>query len=112
VPGVAGVLLVVASLANGAPSIDAVRADILAGDLSENDISGSGFEAGGCRESAAGASEPGETKDRRHWLEMAARCRNLARWHKEDARLVLLRLADEYERRAERLRDPNDGLDG
>jgi hypothetical protein len=95
--------LLIVAMISAVPSNTAfhpLRAQAL-GDLAEEDISGSGREAPE-PDRARQASERDETaaKTGRYWRAMAQRCRSLATWQNQDARAVLLRLAEEYEERA------------
>src|ERR687889_514130 len=95
-------LVVIAALANATPSPAALhpRPGSPVG-LKEADLCGMGAEVGSAR-TASGASRGEAAKNAREWRELAARCRNFARWLDADHRDVLLRLADEYDDRAER----------
>lgn len=94
--------VIAAALANSLPSPAALHPRLTSPvGLSEYDLSGTGAEAG-CGKSVAGNMRGDAAKDAREWREMAARCRNFARWLDPEHRDVLLRLADEYESRAAR----------
>jgi hypothetical protein len=96
-------LVIAAALANGLPSAAALHPRLSSPvGLTENDLTGRGVESG-CAKNAVGNSNRGDgAKSAREWREMAARCRNFARWLDPEHRDVLLRLADEYEGRAAR----------
>jgi hypothetical protein len=99
-------LVVFASLANAAPSATALNPAHAICDLNESDISGSGVEIQRKSSRAAHPNDQGSYKSARDWNELAARCRNLARWQDEEGRAVLLRLAEEYEARAKTAVEP------
>lgn len=94
--------LVIAALANGLPSQAALHPRLSSPvGLNEHDLAGTGTEMGQER-NTAGNGRGESAKNAREWREMAARCRNFARWLDPEHRDVLLRLADEYESRANR----------
>ena len=102
--------VVVAALVNTVPSKAALRPATAKCGVSESDLSGSGLEARQFR--AAHGNSRGDRADAslvREWLAMAARCRSLAEWQNDEARKVLLSLADEYEARAHRAERRGDG---
>ncbi|MBV8169162.1 MAG: hypothetical protein JO021_20375 [Alphaproteobacteria bacterium] len=94
--------LFIASLANAVPSNDAFHPCRTSSDLVEADIAGSGREM-----PVARALRPSTRDDQpaattgRDWRAMAQRCRSLAAWHTGHSREMLLRLAQEYEQRAQ-----------
>ena len=92
-----------AAFVNGVPSKAALHPEIARCGLNESDLSGSGREIE--RERSAQCNSGGEraiASLAREWRAMAARCRSLAAWQNDGAREVLLRMAAEYETRAER----------
>jgi hypothetical protein len=94
--------LVIAAMANALPSQAALHPRLTSPvGLNEHDLSGTGTEMGGAR-STVGNARDASAKNAREWREMAARCRNFARWLDPEHRDVLLRLADEYDSRANR----------
>lgn len=97
------VWLFAASLINAVPSNEAFHPERARCDLAEGDLSGSGREIAGSvtRAMSRDASAAG-----RSWHVMAQRCRSLADWHTGHAREVLLRMAAEYEQRAQRTEAP------
>ena len=89
------------ALLNAVPSPAALNPRLAVLGLNEGDIAGSGMEVQSVRRSAANSRESTHRdKTAREWREMAARCRNLARWLDADQRATLAQLADEYEARA------------
>ena len=95
--------VLIAAITNPVPSRAAVHPDTARCGLNEGDLCGSGFEVR--RDRATYGNSCGDRPDPnliREWREMAARCRDLARWQNAGARDVLLKLAAEYEARAER----------
>jgi hypothetical protein len=93
-------LVIAAALANALPSQAALHPRLTSPvGLNEQDLSGTGAEKA-CAKSTAGISRGETVKNAREWREMAARCRNFARWLDPEHRDVLLRLAEEYEGRA------------
>jgi hypothetical protein len=102
------IFVVAAALANALPSPGALHPRLSSPvGLVEADLTGAGSETS-CAKSTQGNARDDSAKDVREWREMAARCRNFARWLNPEHREVLLRLAEEYEMRAERaeLRKP------
>jgi hypothetical protein len=99
--------LFIASLVNAVPSNESFHPCRTSFDLVEADISGSGREApdtGLTQRASARDDQPaGPGRD---WGAMAQRCRSLAAWHTGYSREVLLRLAEEYEQRAQRGEPP------
>jgi hypothetical protein len=93
--------VVVGALFNTVPSKAAFHPTHARTGLNESDISGSGNEL------RRGSSVQGNSRGDRtassatEWRAMAARCRNLAQWQNAEHREILLRLAEEYEARAE-----------
>jgi hypothetical protein len=96
-------LVIAAALANALPSPTALHPRLSSPvGLNEHDLTGTGAEKG-CTTNGAGNTRDREAaKNAREWREMAARCRNFARWLDPEHRDVLLRLADDYESRAAR----------
>jgi hypothetical protein len=95
--------LFIASLINAVPSNEAFHPSRARCDLLEADLTGSGREAA---TSAALRSSVRGDEAGRDWRTMAQRCRSLAEWHTGYSRDVLLRLAEEYDRRAARGEPP------
>jgi hypothetical protein len=92
--------LFIASLVNAVPSNDAFHPCRTSSDLVEADIAGSGREAPVARALRASTRDD-QAGPGRDWGAMAQRCRSLAAWHTGYSREVLLRLAEEYEQRAQ-----------
>ena len=90
------------TVANGSPSPMALHPRLASPvGFSEYDLTGTGKEI--VPPKTVGGNARGEAgKSAREWREMAARCRNFARWLDAEHRDVLLRLADEYDDRAGR----------
>jgi hypothetical protein len=108
-----GVVLV-ASLANGVPS----RAELFPthgiGSITEDDLTGSGYETSEGDVRADGAArddvpDSPRAKIARQWRDMAARARRQAHLLDEPERTHLLDLAQQYEARAKRLEDGDSG---
>jgi hypothetical protein len=100
-------LVIAAALANGLPSASALHPRLSSPvGLTENDLTGRGVECEATR-NPRGSTRGDGAKSAREWREMAARCRNFARWLDPEHRDVLLRLADEYDGRAARAEGRN-----
>jgi hypothetical protein len=100
------ILVLLAALANALPSSAALHPRLKSAvGFNEHDLAGTGAETN-CGKLTAGNARGEAAKSAREWREMAARCRNFARWLDPEHRDVLLRLADEYEGRANRAEDP------
>jgi hypothetical protein len=92
-----------AAFVNGVPSKAAQHPEIARCGLNEADHAGSGREIE--QERCARGNSGGERSAAsvaREWRALAARCRSLAEWQNDGAREILLRMAEEYELRAER----------
>ena len=94
-------LVVIAALANSSPSPMALHPRLASPvGINEYDLTGTGKEIAQPKSAGASSSRGEVPKSAREWREMAARCRNFARWLDAEHRDVLLRLADEYDGRA------------
>ena len=94
-----------AALVSAVPSKAALFPNKAVTDLSEDDLTGSGFEPESAARSVAGAEreESLEAKVVRQWREMAKRARRQAELLDGPQRDMLLHRAAEYETRAKRL---------
>jgi hypothetical protein len=91
-----------AAFINSVPSKAALHPQVARCGLNEGDLSGSGREVE--QERPARANSRGERPEAavaREWRALAARCRSLAEWQNDGAREILLRMAAEYETRAD-----------
>jgi hypothetical protein len=94
--------LVLAAFVNAVPTAAALHPETARIGLKEADITGTGREVSRAAKRISGAARDDSFgHSSREWREMAARCRNLARWNPE-SHAALISLAEEYEKRAER----------
>jgi hypothetical protein len=103
--------IVVAALVNTVPSKAALFPATARCGVNEADICGSGFEVRRDRtvHGHSNGDRQREADIGREWRALAARCRSLAEWQNDEARKVLLALADEYEARAKRAERSGEG---
>ena len=102
-------VVMMAALVSAVPSKAALFPTRAMSDLSEDDLTGSGFERDSEARSIAGAEREDslEAKVVRQWREMAKRARRQAELLGGQQRDMLLDRAAEYEMRAKRLESSN-----
>jgi hypothetical protein len=95
-------IIAVAAVVDAVPSKAALNPMTARCGFKEDDLSGAGLEVRRARTLHAHSRDKADARLIDEWRAMAARCRDLARWQNADAREVLLKLAEEYEARANR----------